>query len=373
MPPVADPIDVEALLAPIPGEKPAGEDLRYVLYDQVRDARRSDDGLGGQEVKEPDWNTVVRLTQEALSARTKDLNLVCWLAEGLTAQKGFTGLQAGLRVIAGILERFWEAMYPENDTESPGEEFLARANSLEDFDRKVAFTVREIPVTRWSGPPLNTRQWEEARDYGGETRLGPLDSDTQARLLELRSKAEAEHRTSGEEFYKARQGTPKAWYAGTLAEVERCREVYSGLQAAIDAAFGRQAFGLRELEKALAAVHTVVDRTLKEKRVLEPDPIEGEGQDGTGGEAGAAGDGAESSGGGTGPVRTREDALRRLTEAADYLRRTEPQSPVPYLVFRAVAWARMPLDGWLSEVVKDSGTLESIRELLAVRPEGGGS
>ena len=64
--------------------------------------------------------------------------------------------------------------------------------------------------------------------------------------------------------------------------------------------------------------------------------------------------------------------LRRLTEAAEYIRRTEPQSPVPLLVFRAVGWARMPLQGWLAEVVKDESALGSILELLAVKREDGG-
>ena len=70
MPPVADLIDVEALLAPIPGENPGGEDVRRTLYDEVKEARRSDDGLEQgiwkQDVKNADWGNVVRLTRDAL-------------------------------------------------------------------------------------------------------------------------------------------------------------------------------------------------------------------------------------------------------------------------------------------------------------------
>lgn len=379
MPPVADPIDVEALLAPIPGENPSGESLRHTLYDEVKESRRSDDnleqGIWKHDVKTADWGNVVRLTRDALAARTKDVNVACWLAEGLTYQNGYAGLRAGLRVLAGILDRFWETAYPEIDAESPGEEFLARANSLEDFDRKIAFAVAEVPVTRSSGPPLNARQWEESRPFDvGEAPLGPVDAEVQARLVEMRQLAEAEHKVSGEEFRKARETTPKAWYVDTLATVGECREALSTLQSVIDSRFGNQAFGLREFEKMLAAVHALLEKTLKEKRVLEPDPIEGGDAEGAGAGddgAGEVGGAASGHGTGTGPIRSREDALRRLTEAAEYLRRTEPQSPVPFLIQRAVSWARMPLDGWLTEVVKDQGTLESIRELLAVRADGG--
>ena len=238
MPPVADPIDVEALLVPIPGENPAGEDLRRTLYDEVKEARRSDDdleqGIWKHEVKTADWAAVVRLTRDALASRSKDVNLGCWLAEALTYQNGFPGLRAGLRLLSGLVDRFWDQMYPEIDVETPGEEFLARANSLEDFDRKGAFALREVPVTRASGPPLSLRKWDESRPYDvGNPRLGPVDSETQALLVELRQKAEAEHKVSGEEFQKAREGTPKAWYVSALAEVQECREAYAALQACL--------------------------------------------------------------------------------------------------------------------------------------------
>ena len=37
-------IDVEALLAPVPGGNPAGESLQYAgLYDEIRRARRADE------------------------------------------------------------------------------------------------------------------------------------------------------------------------------------------------------------------------------------------------------------------------------------------------------------------------------------------
>ena len=45
--------------------------------------------------------------------------------------------------------------------------------------------------------------------------------------------------------------------------------------------------------------------------------------------------------------QNRADALRRLEALAVYFRRTEPHSPVSYLVQRAVRWGEMPLEAWL--------------------------
>jgi predicted component of type VI protein secretion system len=39
-------IDIGTILSPIPGENPAGEDLRYTPnYDELKEARRADDLL----------------------------------------------------------------------------------------------------------------------------------------------------------------------------------------------------------------------------------------------------------------------------------------------------------------------------------------
>ena len=68
----------------------------------------------------------------------------------------------------------------------------------------------------------------------------------------------------------------------------------------------------------------------------------------------------------TGLIRSREEAYRRLAEAADYLLRTEPHSPTPYLVMRAVAWGNLPLTGLLQELVQNEGDLQQLYKLLGM-------
>ena len=63
-----------------------------------------------------------------------------------------------------------------------------------------------------------------------------------------------------------------------------------------------------------------------------------------------------------------EAALASLAQIAAFFRRTEPHSPVAYLLERAVTWANMPLEDWLAEVVRDQGTLSSIRERVGLAP-----
>lgn len=67
-------------------------------------------------------------------------------------------------------------------------------------------------------------------------------------------------------------------------------------------------------------------------------------------------------------LATKEAALASLAQISAFFRRTEPHSPVAYLLERAVTWANMPLEEWLAEVVRDEGTLSSIRERVGMKP-----
>ena len=67
--------------------------------------------------------------------------------------------------------------------------------------------------------------------------------------------------------------------------------------------------------------------------------------------------------------------MRRLSEIAAFFQKTEPHSPVAYLVQRAVRWGNMPLDSWLRDVIKDESVLFNLRETLGLEagaaPQGG--
>lgn len=93
----------------------------------------------------------------------------------------------------------------------------------------------------------------------------------------------------------------------------------------------------------------------------------------TGAASGGAGSAASAvvtpQGGPVGPIANRKQAYERLKEVADFLRRTEPHSPVSYLVQRAVKWGDMRLEDVLMELVKDDSVRRSLFETLGVREE----
>ncbi|HKG21417.1 MAG TPA: type VI secretion system protein TssA [Blastocatellia bacterium] len=356
-------LDFEMLIAPIPGENPAGENMQYAgLYDEIRQARRADEnlaqGVWQYELKVADWNHVIALATGALATRTKDLLICAWLSEALVKVHGFAGLRDGFRAVREMMQRFWDNLYPEIDEG----DLEARANALYWMDAQLSLIVKEIPLTS-SGSVFEYSylQWSTA------------DKSEKAPAADAEGDAPEGPKVSLEEWDKAKGATRRVFYEKTFALLTECWDEFNSMEQVADEKFGREAPSIRGLKKSLDDVRTLAERLVKEKRVLEPDAAraaegspEAEGQDG-------AADGGAGPSLASGPIRTRQEALRRLAQVAEFFRSTEPHNPVSYLVTRAIKWGEMPLETWLQEVIKDDVVLGSLRETLGIKsePEGG--
>jgi type VI secretion system protein ImpA len=360
--------NLEALLAPIAGENPSGENLQYSgLHDEIREARRADDdvpqGDWVRELKVADWEKVAELAGESLAGKTKDLQIVAWLSEAAVNMNGFPGLRDSLKLANGLLTTFWETLYPEVDE---GNDLEARANALAFMDRQAADAARRIPLTKRPGANYNFFQWEEALQYDFPADTSKLSSDALQALEEKRARAQMDGKITGEETRKAKSETRRAFYEELHADIAESWAALKALDKEMDARFSRQTPGLGSLTKTLDGIKSLLDRIVKEKRIEEPDPSDAvEGAEGEAAGAGAGGPG--------GSIRARDQALAQLAQVADYFRRTEPHSPVSYLVQRAIAWGQMPLDAWLVDVIKDNNVLAGLRETLGLKGESGSS
>lgn len=68
---------------------------------------------------------------------------------------------------------------------------------------------------------------------------------------------------------------------------------------------------------------------------------------------GAPATAAPRSTGPSGPIGSRDDALRRLEEVAQFFRATEPHTPLVTGIERLVRWGRMPMSELILELVPD--------------------
>src|SRR5579871_4570385 len=116
------------LLIPIEGPNPSGANLRYdPVYDKIKEARREEaqppPGMTEQDRKVADNLQVIKLTTELLTKKTKDLQVAAWFTEASLKHRGFAGLKDGLALCLGLVEKFWDTLYPEieeGDAESRG-------------------------------------------------------------------------------------------------------------------------------------------------------------------------------------------------------------------------------------------------------------
>jgi type VI secretion system protein ImpA len=354
-------IDLGQLLAPVSEENPCGESLRWdPLYDEIKEARREDDkdALGGDGRGQANWTLVCNKASAALAQRSKDLMLAGYLLEALVQLHGFAGLRDGLRVINGLLEGFWDGMFPAID----GEDLEPRAAPVVWFtegDRgaRLPNRVREIAIVPGANgaPGFSWLFWK--------SRYVPPKGDNEEEGAYTHRRAEADERAKA--FENAAAAVPLAHIGSAREDIQECQAELAHLDRVLDERFGRSAPGTSALKQALEECLALATRIFKDRG-------------GQVGDAQAADDTAVSTeqapgaspqegAGMTGPVRSRDEAVRRLAEVAVYFRQAEPHSPVSYLVERASSWARMSFEELLAELVKDSGTRDQIGELLGIK------
>jgi type VI secretion system protein ImpA len=183
----------------------------------------------------------------------------------------------------------------------------------------------------------------------------PEDPDLAARRRE-------EAAAMARKFDEAVAATPREFYVTLAEDIQICRQEIERLGKRLDEFLGKLAPGTTTMRAAIDTCDELVRRILRDK----PGPPIPQVADESSPTATTNGNG-QIAGAMAGPIQSREDAFRRLEEVALFLRRTEPQSPVPYLVDRAVAWGRMPFDQLLSELIKDATQRDQVGELLGIK------
>jgi type VI secretion system protein ImpA len=357
-------IDFEALLQPISEENPSGESLRFSnIYDEIKEARRADEALPqGEwqtELKTADFRKVVALATSALETNTKDLQIGAWLSEALVKQHGFTGLRDGLKLMSALQDKFWETLHPEIDEG----DMEGRANAVAWMDAQTALAVKGAAIT---GEGYSYADFEDSKRYDIPEAIDTLDTADQEKYRELAAEAEAKNKVTADRWRKSKATTRRAFYEDLSASVEECWTEYTEINRVIEEKYDRnQAPGLNNLKRALDDIQTQVKRLLEEKRAEEPDEADASAE-ASQTESGDGAVGGVAVAGSSGAIRTRQDALKRLGELAEYFRKNEPQSPVSYLIQRAVKWGNMPFENWLQDVIKDETVLYQLRQTLGL-------
>ena len=367
MPEATEIIDLTAVLAPIPGDSPVGADLREdraadALYTRLRDARadartaeRAQDNAGGDYVIPPEWRTIRELAVEALTQRSKDLEIAGWLAEALLRSDGLRGLIAGLEAMRGLVDQYWEDLYPLAD-EDGIETKVAPVSALNGVsgDGTLVQPLRRIALyKRPDGEPLQFWQYEQSVDMAGIAEEARRKQRIAAGVIPFDT-LETEARLPG-----------GAGLVEVARDAQAASEAWASLAASLDARAGADAPPTSRIREVLEQIRTAAARFAgpgaMEAAAAAEQPAEAQAEVA----APAAPDAAPVV---PGAIATRADALRSLTAIAAYFRRTEPLSPLAYTLEEVVRRASMTWPQLLEEIVPDAGARAGILTTLGIRP-----
>jgi type VI secretion system protein ImpA len=345
-------LDLAKLVAPIPGQKPTGVDLReesslnsaYYAIKDARNAARAAErqlvGDGEEPTDPPDWRPVLQLGTRALAEQTKDLEVAAHVIEALVRLHGFAGLRDGFRLARELVEKHWDGLYPQPD-EDGLETRVAPLTGLNGADAEgtLLVPIARVPITEASSVGrLDSTHYQQA------VALGKL---ADARVREQKV---AEGTLPLQAVQKAVEESSAPFYRDLVEDLGQCLEEFSQLGAALDARCNGHSPPTSQIRGALESCLEVVKEVARDKLAVARQAVEAVTTNGALAPTSAsAARPAEALNG----FPSRDDAFRHLLEVAAFFQRTEPHSIVPYALEQVVRWGRTSLPELLTELIPD--------------------
>jgi type VI secretion system protein ImpA len=361
-------LNLDQLLAPISVENPCGANLRDneapdSVYYELKDARNNaraierntipGDAAKDEHLEKPHWDLIRKKAPKVLAEQSKDLEIAAWLTEALIREHGFAGLNAGFTLLNGLVQNFWDGLYPLPDEDG--------------LSTRVAVLVGLNGANNNSGTliaPINTASLTKEGNYSAWSYTQALElskiNDATAHTKKIQSGSvpletiKAAVKPSASEFYVEMQANIE----GSLQQFEQLEEQLTTLCGA-DSPPGNNI--RKSLSSALSALNVIA------KNILTPDvPTE----------SASAADEAiveETTLGGTefklaSNIKNRLEAFKGLQSIAEFFKRTEPHSPIGYTLEKVVRWGDMSLPQLLAELIPDHNAKDYYEKVVGILP-----
>ncbi len=363
-------IDIDAMLRPISADQPAGGYLRETDYDRLQNlkdlraqsvtserkareiAMYSDEELSeiheqDRYVEPPKWRDVRDECVTILTDHSKDMWVAAWLIEANTRLSGFAGLRDGFELIASIAEKFWDGINPPADEDEGYLGTVSQLTSLNgaETDGVLILPIFESPLVPGSSE-LTYSAYRQATE-GTLSDVGEGDFLATARTMDVALlEAHSEDIQAAIDSFELMNQT-----------LEKCCGEVDGVPVAPPST---------QILKAMRDCQSVF--TLITRDILT---AESEDQGADDAEASASASGGVTTGTDRmqSQVTSREDAFRLLLRASEFFRKTEPHSPVSYMLQQAVRFGRMDLPDLLKELITDEDVLTRFAERTGIKIE----
>ncbi|MBN2271779.1 MAG: type VI secretion system protein TssA [Sedimentisphaerales bacterium] len=318
--------DINSLLAEVSAESPCGEDVSYdetylALENIVQPKPQT--AVGQADVQEPKWSEVLEKASELLQ-RSKNLRVALYVTLALLKLKGIPGLRDGLLLVRGLLERYWDCLYPQLDPDDDNDP-VERMNIL------MSLSPRLVSVQ----DPMKFRQRILEVPLCSSRRLGSFSArDVQVAKGQIKvSDEEAAEAPQISKIDAAFKDTPAEQLETTWQAIHESLEHIAAITNGFaERSANNQAPDLSMLEKLLKGIAGFVQGYIGGAPKTASSMREGV-QDMDGNRGVVTGQALTTSG--INEIRSREDVVFILKKACDYFAHNEPSSPVPLLLRRA--------------------------------------
>lgn len=366
-------INIETLIAPIDGSRHGvGEDLMFdPRIDAIVAARQEDDPLLAQgnwvtELKVADWDFVKNQCAELLSHTSKDMKLALWYVDALSHTDHLAGISQGLSLLQALNDEYWLTMYPPLDGEEDSMDI--RAGLLSWFVKALTDDIKQLSLADTKAGNYNYNYYLTARDHDKQRQQNP-DSETSNQL-------------TLSDYNHAIKTSSEAWQQALMANLRAVTEQWQTLTDQLNDLMGMDAPVFAPVTDLLVAltqhlrplIPEYSDDNSMSAQESVADTMDSIGESTISDSSGQAASTKNITSTSFNPSNrdhqsNRRQALKLLGQIQDYFATNEPHSPVTFLLGRAIDWADMPLDQWLTHIIKNEDQLATLSDMIGIQPK----
>jgi|CXWL01.1.fsa_nt_gi type VI secretion system protein ImpA len=319
----------ENYLKPISPELPCGKNLEGSnnLAQLENAAKFTPERQMGQTIVPegiPDWRKVRELSINLLTD-SRDIQIAMPLLCALLWLEGFSGFIKGLSLIKGLLENYWDDVYPRQD---PEDGYLLRFNTLLTLCeyKKVLNPIAQIKLTQSNAGEFSWRNIESTLIKPAGTTNAANDADP--KLIEA-----------------AFIDTPLIKLNQTEQEVHLALDLIQGIVTLIaEKPNSDNAPDLLELINLLKYIDNYLIEKIHQRGVSKTSTDNSSLNTQEKRDISAKSDG----------IQSRDDVIRALDDICRYFERNEPSSPVPFFMLRAKKLLTMNFMDILRDMAPDA-------------------
>ncbi len=359
-------IQINSLLLPISEDNTVGDDIREdsspsSLFYTIKDARNSARAAernnifdGNSSEADDHWRKILELAPDILQNHAKDLEIASWYTEALIRRYGFQGLRDGFKLIHGLIEQYWDGLYPLPD-EDGIETRVASLSGLngEGAEGVLIAPIRNVEITQGNEPgPFSYWKYQQALEV--------------EKIIDEESKADktAKLGFNNEDVERAVSESSESFFVNVRDDVSEAIATFREISRMLDENCGindspPSSNIINILEDCLGTINYIG----KHKMPIED--LEEHTEAGDINDASIENPATQT----TGPVKSRAEAFKKLTEISAFFRKTEPHSPISYILERAVKWGDMSLNDLIKELIPDSSARDTYGSLTGIKTE----